>query len=279
MRRIGEVSSFQNVAPGAKATIDLPADRRYHVLHLNYKTNANRATIEADIKLIKVYLNGIPQWEITAKELLAIYERHGHTFSAGMLPLYFSEPWRRTTQGEDSTALATLGRFRTFQIEVEFDAAAVAPTLECFADYDFAAITANEIRAMRKFVRQQVPVAAVGPHTLTNIPNNGSLHGIHCFENAVDDITSVRVKVNDAVIYDIPRVVADTILKDQGGVPVAGVFHIAFDRTERVGHMVHQAMMQNGVPVLSQFSAEFQMANASPFFMLYEFVGPANSGG
>lgn len=279
MRRIGEVSSFQNVAAGAKATIDLPADRRYHALHLNYKTDANRATIEADIKLIKVYLNGIPQWEITAKELLAIYERHGHTFTAGMLPLYFSEPWRRTTQGEDSTALATLGRFRTFQIEVEFDAAAAAPTLECFAEYDFADINPNEIRAMRKFVRQQVPVAAVGPHTLTNIPNNGSLHGLHCFENAVDDITSVRVKVNDAVIYDIPRVVADTILKDQGGAPVAGVFHIAFDRTERVGHMVNQAIMQNGVPVLSQFSAEFQMANASPFFMLYEFVGPANSGG
>lgn len=278
MRRIGELSGFQNVVAGAKATIDLPADRRYHALILNYKTNAARATIEADIKLVKVYLNGLPQMEITAQELLAIYERHGHEFTAGMLPIYFSEPWRRSAQGEDSMALETLGRFRTFQVEVELDAGALAPALELFADYDFNQ-SGDPIRVMRKFVRQQIPVAAVGPYTLNNIPSNGSIHGLHCFEAAANDITNVRVKQNDAEIYNASREIGDAILKGQGGGPVAGVFSIAFDRTERVGHKVDQAVLQNGVPVLAQFSAEFEMANASPFFLVYEFVGPANSGG
>lgn len=274
-RFVGEQSAFSNVAPNTTATIDLPVDRRYHVLWLKYKTNATRPVIEADITRIKVMLNGIVQWEISPKELLAIYERHGYSFIDGYLPLFFSEPWRRSAIGEDNTAWQLFGNIRTFQIDIEIAPTAVAPTLECFSQYDRMR---GDLGLIRKYVRQQVPVAATGPHPLNNVPGSGSLHGFHCFEQAQGDISNVRVKVNDFEAYNADRSLAEALIQPAGGKPVAGMFPVAFDATERVADRIDQAVAtSNGQAIRSEFQIEFEMVQANAFFLVWEFIGPANA--
>ncbi|PCJ90943.1 MAG: hypothetical protein COA52_09680 [Hyphomicrobiales bacterium] len=273
-RYVGEQSAFSNVQPNTTATIDLPVDRRYHVLWIKYKTNANRATIETDILRIKVMLNGIVQWEISPKELFAIYERHGYTFIDGYLPLFFSEPWRRSPAGEDSTGWQLFGNIRTFQIDVEIAPGANAPALECFSQYDRKP---GGLGLIRKYTRQQVPVAATGPHTLNNVPGSGSLHGFHCFETTQGDIANVRVKVNDFEVFNADRALAEALIQPAGGKPVAGMFPVAFDATERVADRIDQALAVGNQVTRSEFQLEFEMVVANPFFLVWEFIGPANA--
>lgn len=279
MRRFAELGSFQNVVAGSKATLDLPVDRRYHALKIGYIAGAGavaatRATMEADISLIRLLLDGVVQWELSAAQYFAILDIHGYPVTSGVIPLHFSEPWRRSPQGEDNLAWAVAGEVRTFQVEIEIAGAAVSPKLECFCEFDNIAAP---LAPIRKYTRQQVPVAATGFHTLDQIPGIGNLHALHCFEAADGDVKSIRFERQQQIVYEAPRYIADELQKAHGGSPVSGVFTLRFDRTERVSDTLeNQLRTPNGGIARVPVRAMFDMANASPFTLLYEFVGGKN---
>ncbi len=279
MRRIAELGSFQNVVAGSKATLDLPVDRRYHGLKIGYRngaggTAATRAEMASEITLIRLLLDGVVQWELSASQLFAMLDVHGYPVTDGVLPLHFSEPWRRSPQGEDNLAWAVRGEVRTFQVEIEIAAGAVSPSLECFCEFDN--IDAP-LAPIRKFTRQQVPVAATGLHTLDQIPGIGNLHALHAFEAASGDVKSIRAELEQQIVFEAPRYIADELTKAHGGAPVDGVFSLRFDRTERVSDTLgNQVRLQSGAIARKPVRFLFDMANASPFTLLYEFVGGKN---
>lgn len=277
MRRIAELGSFQNVVAGSKATLDLPVDRRYHSLKIGYKRSgaaATRAQMESSISLIRLLLDGVVQWELSAKQLFATHDIHGYPVTSGVLPLFFSEPWRRSPAGEDNLAWAVQGEVRTFQVEIDIAGTAVSPALECYSEFDNVQAP---LAPIRKFTRQQVPVAATGLHTLDQIPGIGNLHALHCFEAAANDVKSIRAELEQQIVFEAPRYIADELNKAHGGAPVAGVFSLRFDRTERVSDMLgNQFVTANGARGRRPVRFLFDMVNASPFTLLYEFIGGKN---
>lgn len=281
MRLVDVNNSVTNVVPTGTATADLPVDRRYHAIHLLIEHNgaaATRAQIEQFFPSLKLYIDGITQWDLRTSELLAIYERHGNVFTSGVLTLYFSEPWRRSPAGEDAMAFDARSS-RTFQIELQ-TAGAINPKISTYVEYDYfnGQNGLPHSGSIRKFIRHQIPVAAIGPYTHTNLPDGGSIHGLHCFETNVNDIAAVEVKRNNLVVFNAPRILADKMVKDQGGVPVPGVFHITPDRTERVGHKLDlAARLADGSIQRSNNAIEFDMAAAAAFPLVYEMSGPPNA--
>ncbi|MGH0003927.1 major capsid protein P2 [Pseudovibrio ascidiaceicola] len=272
MRRTELMNPFHNVVPGEKATVTLPTDRRYHKIIFEYKTGTSRgsrATMEAAVKNIRVMLNGVPQWELSAKELFAILEIKGVTISSGIIPLNFSEPWRRTPNGEDATAWALQGKASSFQIEVELDAGASNPGIKCYAEYD----NVDAPLLIKKFTRSQVQVSTTGILTVDQIPNLGDIHAMYGFEKEAGDIKSVKIERNGYVAYDLPRAIAGEALRTHGGAVVNDVFAVRFDRTERIGHFL-KLTKQDGFSV--PIKQEYDMAKANSFTQILEYLGAPN---
>ena len=93
-----------NIAASGMATITVPANRRIHRIDLQYKTNANQATIEADLTQIRLKVNSKVVRTFSATEANVIALQNGITFQAGILPILLSEPRRRTPEGEEFLA-------------------------------------------------------------------------------------------------------------------------------------------------------------------------------
>ena len=96
--------AFNNVAAGGTATTRCPRNRRYHGLLLQYKTNAAQATIEADLTEIRIKVNGKTVRQFSTAQLNIINALNGIAFTLGMVPIWFSEPRRRTPVGADYLA-------------------------------------------------------------------------------------------------------------------------------------------------------------------------------
>ncbi|WP_109314993.1 major capsid protein P2 [Pseudovibrio ascidiaceicola] len=279
MRRIDKLSSFQNIVAGQKATVNLPVDRNYHGLRIHYKKGgnaANRASMEADIKLIRLLIDGVVQWELTAKQLFALHVIKGYPVKTGVIPIHFSEPWRRSPQGEDLLSWSLAGSARTFQVEVDIAEGVTQPDLDCYCDYDNAA---KALGVIRKITQQQIPVAGTGIHTLDQIPGIGNLQALYAFESTVGDIKHVRIELKQNVVYEAPRIIADELLISHGGEAVDDVFAVRFDRTERASNMLsNRVTTQTGGIARQPVRIDFDMKTASPFTALYEYVGPKNGG-
>lgn len=279
MRRIDKLSSFQNIVAGQKATVSLPVDRNYHGLRIHYKKGGNaasRVSMEADIKLVRLLLDGVVQWELTAKQLFALLDIKGYPVTTGILPIHFSEPWRRSPQGEDLLSWSLAGSVRTFQVEVDLADDVNQPDLDCYCDYDNAV---KALGVIRKITQQQIPVAGTGIHTLDQIPGIGNLQALYAFESAAGDIKHVRIELKQNVVYEAPRAIADELLISHGGASVADVFGIRFDRTERASNMLANRVSNGAGGIVRQpVRLDFDMKTASPFTALYEYVGPKNGG-
>ena len=127
MRRHEPARSFNAVGAGQTATLNLPPDGIYHKLMLHYAeggTAADAATVTAAIDEARLIVNGKVQRRFTGEDLLAINAYHGKAYTDGYLPIFFSEPWRRTVQGEDALAWG-MGDVETFQLEVDIAAGRV----------------------------------------------------------------------------------------------------------------------------------------------------------
>lgn len=279
MKRFASLSSFTPVTPGSTTTLSPTPDRRYQAAYLLYKGGAaTRANIEADIGRIRVKLDGATQWELTAQQLLAFQEVRGYPFIDGCIPLHFAEPWMRAITGEDAGALPLQGNVGSFEIEIEIDANAVSPTLECFFEYDGVVAP---LKNMRKFYTSQVQVSSVGKITLSDLPFQGALHGIHCFEQNVGDIERIRVQLSTGVaVYDAPRAINEARNLQQGAKNLPGVFSVLFNADQRILSLLPDAVAING-EVMQRVTPtlEFEMTAANPFVMLYEFWGQPVRGG
>ena len=225
--------SFNGVAVSQTATLDLPVDRRYHSLYITYTSTdgaANQAVTEADITQVRILIDGKVQRTFSSRELFDISTLNGIAFSNGILPIYFSEPWRRSALDEEALSWA-MANISTFQIEVDLGAGANGPTLNAIITTD-----ANQgpLERIVKWHRRTIAAAGAGVVTYSDFPKRDTYLRMHFSENAAADITDVDISVDNFTVLDVTDAENQLGLADQGFAQVADCFDVIFDHTQRI---------------------------------------------
>lgn len=237
MRNILLLPDFANVASNGRAKLDVTLGMAYHEITLRVNEGADLMTVaqmKARIDTITVKLNGKPVQEWTPTSLDVANATNGTQYAAsdGHLTLYFSEPWRRTMEGEEKGAWGTL-KLDSFVIEVKFNANAVAPSITAWAVVDEynRPIGAYPIRHVRNYTGNAV---VQGQTQLPGLLKEVGLFyaRIHFLSNL---ITKVKVMVNNVTKYDdVPRDLAAELMKKWRGLTMqANVYTLAFDATSQ----------------------------------------------
>lgn len=282
LRRRDIVAQFSNVGAGLTATAEIPTDRRYHAFKLRFTNNAlvpNQATLEGLINKIRIMVDGKEQREVSAKELNAIALTYGQGFSDGIIPIFLSEPWRKLVTSEDHGAWAMFRNARNMSIEIDIDATAVNPTLECRAEFDDGLDLKGSplpLGDIKKYTRQVVQVGEAGLVTIDGLPLLGSYSRLHVFEGADGDVTNAVVKVGERVIYNVPRDLMEDGIIRRGGTLPASLFSIAFDETSRLTDVLNTVTMYKGSPATVPVRLELTLANSNNFTLVSEVWGRLN---
>lgn len=266
-RRKDNLPSFNAVGAAQTATVNLPVNRRYHAIFIEYKGTANQTTIEADITEVRILVDGNVQRRFSASDLNSVNAFNGYAFKAGLLPIFFSEPWRRDAFGEDMLSWGMYGS-GTFQIEIDIHADATAPALGGFYVFDNVPQSLSNIMKWRK---QTLGVTSTGQRSMNTLPKKDVYHRIHCFETAADDIADVSIEIDGLNVYDMEDSQNDALLEVRDFVPQSDVYHIVFDETQRV---------QDGLPMtkpdgtqVGEFNIDFNFAVANDATLLIETRG------
>lgn len=131
---------------GGTATFSLPTGPRYHSLLL--QTFLGGVLDDADdiIDRVRLKVNEVTIWDVTAAQLLKEAELNGVTVDTGSLPLFFSEPWRADKTDEEITAWDTFGE-RSFKVELVIKPALVGVVLVTGQmTYDFDGLVIDGVR-------------------------------------------------------------------------------------------------------------------------------------
>lgn len=273
-RREVLLPSANSVGAGQTGVLDLPTDRRYHATFIEYSNSGGTPTrkqIEEDIDEIRLKIDGRVQRIMSPEQLFKLLAFNGILYNNdGLIPLYFSEPWRASVLDEDvlSWGMANVG---TFQIEIDFNPSASGPTISGYAEIDNAS---EPLTGIIKWYRQNVPVTTTGITTLSTLSKSlGAYLRLHAFEDGEGDISDVDIQVDQVTVFDIDRDRMRRQLRRIGRFfsPQDSMFHIVFDSTQRVSDDLPM-VKQNGNQV-SEFRIDWNMAVAKTFTLLSEVTG------
>lgn len=275
MRSLIVLPSANAVAPGQTATFDVPALYTYHGISIYYTANgvaATRATMEADITEIRIKLNGQIQRRFSAATLFAINAFYGDVVDNGYLPIYFSEPWRRTTQGEDALAWG-MADISTFTIEVDIKSTAVNPTLAAKGMIE-RVNRPNGI--IKKWAQFTVPALVTGEYNYPQLPKGDAYHALHGF---TANVTEVQVKIDQTEEFRATRADALHWYARHGLQMQSGVFTVAFDHTNRVADALPTRIPNpdgKSWRLISDFAVNWFMSAPTSFLLIAETQGLRN---
>ena len=151
MKKFITLPDVRNVVATGTAIVNVPVGPTYHYIQIAYKeagTLAAETDLEDAITGIRVKINGKTQREFTGAELNDLNAVRGITFEAGMIQIFFAEPWRTSVQAEDILAWGT-GDVDTFQIEIDITGG-TTPTMEARALVDDSRRNMGIIKKVRQ---------------------------------------------------------------------------------------------------------------------------------
>lgn len=261
--------SFNAVAAGQTATIDLPADGTYHALMITYTTDtaggSTQANMETELTEFRIKVNGKVQRRFSAEELFDLNAYHGEAFTTGKAPIFFAEQWRRTMQGEDVLAWG-MADVDTFQIEID-----IANNSSQVCTLSAKRLWTPDNRPMGQIVKwrkQTVPVTATGIVNVTTLNKNDAYYALHAHSAVCDDV-EVKVDLEERWKLDL----ADSKLIDgfYGRAPVTGWFHVPFEFTNRASDAL--IMRRPDGSAVKDFQVDFNMNTATTFTLISETLG------
>ena len=133
-RLVQQIPGITGVNPGGVALVNIPVNARYHRM-VFFATSGGVATT-AKLTSCKISLNGVNMRDITPGNIINIAKTQGVTPSAGVLPIYFTAPWRNLLAANDATSWDVAGQ-STFSVQIGIDATAVNPTLTGIMEFDY----------------------------------------------------------------------------------------------------------------------------------------------
>lgn len=224
-----------NFAANGKVTATLPPGVAYHQDTFHFQTAAVDMTVAQMKSMVtsivaKVNSKEVRTWTPTALDVANA--TNGARFAAanGYLTDYFSEPWRRTWEGEERCAWGT-DRTNGITYEITWSGTAVTPTVEHYAiaDESNRPFDAYPIRQ----VRMNNALAVV--NGLQQWPGQGIFKDTGMWYSRIHFlsalVTSASVKVNKVPKWDnVPRAfLAEWLAKNQGLSLQASTYTVAFD--------------------------------------------------
>ncbi len=267
MLRFNKTNSFNAVAAGQTATLDLPTSQKYFMLQINYNRGSTPATVpqlQSDLEEIRLKINGKVQRVFSATELIAINGDNGISAQVGLLQIFFAEPWRRAAQGEDALAWGT-SDVDTFQVEVDIASGATSPVLSANVLID---PDNTPMGPIVKWRRQNIPVTATGKHAVTTLSKNDSYYRIHAFST---NISEIDVIVDQERVMEATKAGLAAYYAAQGVSVDASETLIAFDPNQRVSDAL--SMRRANGERVSEFRIDFNMTSATPFNIISELLG------
>ncbi len=217
MRILKRLPSLSNVAAGSTAVLNIPIGRTIDQLKLMFS-----GVTLAQMKNIQLKANGktFKKWKDGA-QLAWMNAYYNKADTAGMLTFWFVENEMRTLADSRMPALGTKD-LSTLTLEFDIDAAAASPVVWA------AAMMSDQMPFGMTTKVLQFPnsSATAGIKEIDNLATSGArLKAIHAIKS---DINSAELEINGYLAFEGKTEVQKQILKDNGRVPQAGIYHMDF---------------------------------------------------
>lgn len=251
MRRIEKMPTPQGTGVNQTATLNLPLGPTYHHLNIRCKTAAGAdipvASWGTYIGEIRLMVNGDTRIEIEAADLVKLNQYYGQTLTAGVLPLFLSQPWARTMAGEDNSAYGTAKGIASFTLEIDLKATAVKD-LAVYAVQSEPRPFAGHMR-IQKFSKQ---MGLQGTKEISDLPRGAyNMLGLH-MDTA--SINTIEVLTNNLKVHESDLVLRSAHSKVIGRAPQAGFTHVDFMGENRLSEVLPMAL--NDFRVKLDFTAD-----------------------
>jgi hypothetical protein len=272
-RRFVQLPAFSSVASGTRATLVMPVGaRKYHKLLIQYKDGtANQAAIESALKGMRVLVNGKLQRDTTVAILNAMNAYRGRPFQTGMVIMFFSEVTARTWQGEELVGWGT-NNVSTLTVEIDIDAAAVAPALTAYAEIEDST---ENLGGIIKWRRASYQTAGATTLAIRDLPRD-PMEAYARFHIATANATDVQLKAdNDVIIEKVSRAIlaAHYAARPSSTVMQAGYLTLDLIASLQIDDFL--PMKRTDGRVIQDFPLEVTVNGASTFDVISEVFGPA----
>lgn len=251
MRQTTLINGINGVGAGQTASVLLPTDRRYHTITLQYSNSGSatpaQAAIQADITEIRLVANGRPIRRFSSTDVFIVNAYRGNAFIAGVVPIFFSEPHRRTPDGEEAFALKAQN-LASLALEVDIAGTAVSPALSGVISYDY--FSDPDARSFVVWEKYTVPNPSAGDFDWTTLVRQGEYSAIHLFSGS---ITRVRSQVDSILVADRTPAQVAALSAPYGLTPQTNHFPLDFALTEQATDTLkmYRVVGQTQVPVQS----------------------------
>lgn len=208
---------FFNVISGGVATMQFPLGMTYERIIL---VLGGTTFTKSHLTNIKLKLNGKVIWDVSGDRLDKMNNYKGLFSDATHLTIDFTELFARDQVGQSIGAIGTAQGVTQFTAEITISAAAVAPTLQAYAQLS----APKALGAVKKILSYPVNIGNAGkfPVQLPYGASGGSLfQRVNFFHT---NMTDIEVKKNGLVVFESPNYVNNLIASENKKAPQAGLF-------------------------------------------------------
>ena len=236
MRIKNYINGVEGVVAGGTATVNVPINRRYHAIKAFVSATVGGSPSTdptAILDYVRQIVNGVVIRDLTPAQYLAIADLNGQTVGAGELPFWYSEPWRASVIGEESTSWDMFGQTK-FTLEFKFKTTAVSPSLVVEGSYDFGR-NISDGKPFLAIVKQlsQTYNAPSGKYDVTTLPIRFPIQRILC-QASTGTIDDVEVYRDNEKVHEGTDDQNARFLADYGMDGTAFTYPIAFDYEQQI---------------------------------------------
>lgn len=281
-KRIIPLAQIDGGSSPGLATINCPRNVRYHGIFLKYQTDtaggATEANMETELPEVRLNLNEVTQRKASSAQIFDINRTKGRSpkvgdgTAEGFIPIFFSEPQRRTQVEQEMTAWGMLG-VNSFQIEVDIaDNAAQTCKLTAFAVVDDVQEAPKGIVKWRRNVLQ-VTQTGETPFKL-NARAGDSYQGLHLFENTNGDINNYLLEWDGSKIAQMSEYDHAAYVEQYLGITdVAKNTHLALDGNNPADVLRTFKEVKGVMQPVQEILLTLNMANAANVTVISEMLG------
>lgn len=229
-------------AAGQTASVNLPLGLTYERFYIRCTADLGAGAVEVPaaswgsvIGEIRLMVNGDARITIDAADLVKLNAFYGEAGEDGVLPLFLSRPWMRTTGGEDQTSYGTLG-LASFSLEMDVQAGANISALTVSAVQSVGTPFGPHLR-IQKYTRNQ---GVTGPAEIADIVRGP--YAMLAMHVSTDAISTVEVHTDQRKIIESDAEIRAAHYGICGRVPQAGFTHIDFLTENRLAEALPMAV-------------------------------------
>jgi hypothetical protein len=235
MRIVNYINGIEGAVTGGTATVNIPVGRRYHALKVYVTADNGAPTTDpaAILDYARLLVNGVVMRDLLPADYINIAKLNGITPAASELPFYFSEPWRASVVGEESTSWDLFGQSKC-TLELKFKTGLTAITCAVSASFDYG----RNISGTKPFLAivkqlKQTYNAPSGVYDVTTLPKTFPIQRI-LLNASTGTLNSVEVTRDNEKVQESTTAQNSTFLKDYGLAAANFSFPVVFDFEEQI---------------------------------------------